>query len=64
MNSFEWNDEGIGVQLIGEKVIKHPKMKAGLKAQKQDAKTTRIANALVWERITPEYDKDGRFVCP
>ena len=64
MNSFEWNKEGVGVQLIGEKVIKHPKMRAMLAQQKQDAKMERIGNALVWERITPEYDKDGRFVCP
>lgn len=64
MNSFEWDKEGVGVQLIGDKVISHPKMKASLEAQKQDAKMTRIANALVWKRITPEYDKNGMFVCP
>lgn len=64
MRSFEWNDEGVGVQLIGEKVIKHTQMRERLKQQKLDAKMTRIANAIVWDRIDVVYDKDGRFVCP
>ncbi len=67
MNSFTWEKiDGVevGVQLIGDKVIKHPKLKASLQAQKLNAKLTRIANALVWSRIEPQYDKNGQFVCP
>lgn len=64
---FEWQKKDgkvVGVQMIGDKVINHPKMYDNLQQSKVVDQTTRYALGLIYSRVTPLYTKDGKMVYP